>query len=300
MVRLLNNNTKWVLFLASNGEPEHRFLFDLAFGVYCLESRGISSDDIFIYVDGVDRNVISNLISTGTVHPYNIRSTSDFFLDSAVNTHENLVMFITGHGSIYGIDAVDPIKPYNLLDTIKNTPVLSRAIIYLGQCYAGVFNYIGAGRRVHNAERARNNPDVILIGATNLHESLSLSTTEELLAGNNITWFANIFLLHVFKWMSNPVDIDGDTHLTIMDSYKYAGALSNSANKGFKVGTFFNSIKFHGEYIAALEVQTNSPSPQAALELKAAETKYVNELGLHLVHQECWILNSIPSQSIEL
>lgn len=300
MVRLLNNNTKWVLFLASTGEPEHRFLFDLAFGVCCLESRGIRNDDIFIYVDGTDRNVIYNLISAGTNHRYNIKPTSDFFIDNAVNTHDNLVMFITGHGSIYGIDAAVPIKPYNLLDSIKNTPVLNRAIIYLGQCYAGIFNYIGAGRRVHNADRSHNNPDVILIGATNLHESLSLSTTEQLLAGNNITWYANIFLLHIFKWISNPVDIDGDMHLTIMDSYKYAGALSNTANKGFKVGTFYNSIKYHGEYITALETQTNTPSIQAALELKAAETKYVSELGLHLVHQECWILNSIPSQGIEL
>lgn len=312
MVRLSNDRTKWVLFLSSAGEPEDRFIFDLAFGVYCLESRGIPSQDIHIYVDGADRPSISSLISVGTNYPYVIKETSEFFVDSADNDYNNLVMFVTGHGSIQGIYAANPIKPYKLLDCLKSSPALERAIIYLGQCFSGVFNYVGAGKV--RRDDGTNDPDVILIGATNLHESLSSNTTEKVLTGD-LTWCANVFLLHLFKWISNPVDIDGDTHLTIMDSYKYAGAMSNTSNKGAKIGSFFNSIKLHGEFIDAVkqheeyekyysEQVAADPSVIKSLktfvDLKAAETKYTNQLNLHLVHQECWILNSRPSQYIEI
>ena len=49
---LLADKTKWVLFLASSSEPEDRHVSDLAFGIYCLENRGINPADIFIYIDG--------------------------------------------------------------------------------------------------------------------------------------------------------------------------------------------------------------------------------------------------------
>lgn len=52
---LFNNNTKWVLFLSASGDPEHRHIFDLAFGLHSLEAAGIACANIFIYVDGRDR-----------------------------------------------------------------------------------------------------------------------------------------------------------------------------------------------------------------------------------------------------
>ena len=293
---LTKTKTKWVLFLSSSGEPDHRHIMDLAFGVYCLESVGIDSSDIYLYIDGKDRALISQLISIGTKNNFVIKESKDFFVDQANNNHLNMVMFVTGHGSIQGIDAIQPITPYALLSCIKSSPQLQQAIIYLGQCHAGIFNYIGAGRKTSKV--GANDPDVIFIGATNLHESLSSSTAETLYSGS-ITWVANLFLLHIFKWISNPSDVDGDGKLTVIDSYKYAGVLSNNTNKNIKIQSFVESIKLHEKWTAAVDVDGKNSTPLTKLALKAVQTQYETQLNVRYTHQECWILNSIPAQQIE-
>ncbi|MNZ85493.1 hypothetical protein D3C78_1042860 [compost metagenome] len=289
---LINGSTRWVLFLGSGGQSEDRHILDLAFGLQCLESAGVNLSNIFIYVDGPNRTLISQLISNGSKNPPTTKETAYFFSDLDTNDHENLVMFITGHGGIDGIEAPTPITPYALLGRIKSTPKLKHAIIYLGQCHAGIFNYIGAGRK------NKDEPEVILVGATNLHESIS-SNTKESLASGDASWIANIFLLHLFKWISNPVDVDGDGRRTVIDSYKYAGALSNNSSKSMKMGTFINSFDLHRKWETAKEDYKKSPSLQAQLNLQAAEDQYAQILGVRYIHQECWILNAIPAQHIE-
>ncbi|WP_238483045.1 hypothetical protein, partial [Rahnella perminowiae] len=291
-------NTKWVLFLASDApDPEDRHVRDLLFGIHCLESSGINPADIYIYIDGQNMGMINQWISTGTNNQYNVLTVNDFFASSAQNTYENMVLFVTGHGSMNGISSPQPITPFMLLQCIKSTPNLKQAVVYLGQCYAGTFNYIGAGRG--QTYHGTKGPDVIFIGATNLHESLSSSTTEALLAGN-ASWIANLFLLHVFKWFFNPIDVDGDGQLTIMDSYKYAGVSSNSMNKTIKIQSFVNSIGLHAQWTTAKSAHSAAPSPQTQLVLDAVQAQYVTELTINYTHQECWILNAIPAQSISI
>lgn len=294
---LLAENTKWVLFLASKHEPEDRHISDLAFGIYCLENRGINPADIFIYIDGNNRGNIQKLISVGTNYQYNVKKSSDFFSDCDNNTHDNIVIFITGHGSIHGLDALPPIPPYRLLNRIKTTPNLDRAIVYMGQCYAGIFNYLAAGRKRRSEERV--DPDVIFMGATNLHESISSSTTENI-NGNNYTWVANLFLLNIFKWISTPFDVDGDGKNTVIDSYKYAGTSSNVMNMSVKMNSFVQSVMLHSQWSAAkkdheLDVQDKTK----LLIYKACEQQYLSALNINFVHQECWILNSVPAQRVE-
>ncbi len=293
---LIKSNTKWVLFLSANPDSEHRHILDLAFGLHCLESAGIGQGDIFIYIDGNDRNFVAQWMANGSKNSYVIKQSSDFFTDQANNTHENMVMFVTGHGSIYGIDAQKPITPHALLKGIKNTPGLKHAILYLGQCYAGVFNYIGAGKKVSATGIVE--PDLIIMGATNLHESLS-SPTQEVLANGPMTWAANLFLLHMFKWLSNPMDVDGDGKITVMDSYKYAGAMSNLANKTMKIQTFVRSVELHDKWNVAKETHANNPTPHSQLLYDALTAQYENLLDVRYIHQECWILNAIPAQFIE-
>lgn len=294
---LMKDNTKWVMFLASNGDPEDRHVSDLAFGVYCLESAGINPKDIYLYIDGQNRTMIEKLISVGSSHPYEIGTTQDFFISSKNNTYTKLVMFITGHGSIEGIDAQRPITPYTLLNCIKTTPNLTQSIVYLGQCYAGTFNYIGAGKG--RKKESGNDPDVIFIGATNLHESLSSSTTESMTIGN-YTWVANLFLLYVFKWLSRPIDVDGDGRLTVIDSYKYAGVSSNAMNKNIKINSFVTTLDLHERWTIAKNNYSNSPSTQTLLAFQSIHTIYITNLTVNYTHQECWILNAIPAQSIEI
>lgn len=265
-----------------------------------LEKAGISSDDISIYVDGQDRVNISVLFSIASTNKYEIKETSNFFDDLQVNEYENIVMFVTGHGSEMGLDSKAAITPYGLVGALKETNNLEKSIIYLGQCYAGIFNYIRAGRAKDSSE-----PEIVLIGATNLHESLSSSTEEVFPSGNALRWIANLFLLHVFKWISEPHDIDGDNHNTIMDSYKYAGVMTNRSHKKIKSSCFVRMIDQHSEYRDyEKKVQQSTGNVhldmQNKLSLQAAEEKYLSLLDTNYTHQECWILNSIPAQQIEI
>lgn len=206
-------------------------------------------------------------------------------------------MFVSGHGSPYGMDGAQPITPNRLLNALKNTHNLNNVIVYLGQCFAGTFNYVNAGRGNGTG------PEIIIAGATNLHESLSLSTTEKFLL-IEFPWYANVFLLHVFKWMSRPFDVDGDGAYTIMDSYKHAGMWSNYSNKQYKTNGFMKIIDEYNEYkrlkaIADHDSGNDDINADNALNSKAKYEIYINQLDLHYIHQECWILNSRPAQSIE-
>jgi len=294
---LINGSTRWVLFLSASNEPEDRHIFDLAFGLYCLTTAGINLSDIFIYVDGKNRAWINSIIANGSSTGVTIKESKDFFSDQAANKYENMVMFVTGHGSLSGIDSSLPITPYKMLHCLKSSPNLVKAVVYLGQCYAGTFNYIAAGKKP-NAQGVYD-PDVIFMGATNLHDSVSSSTTEQF-AGGPLAWVANLFLLHVFKWICVPVDVDGDGKFTIMDAYKYAGASSNGLNKNIKARSFVNSIGHHSRWVAAQNAHAAAPTPQNQLALSAIQVQYELELGVLYTHQECWILNSIPAQQIEI
>lgn len=293
---LVGGNTKWVLFLSAKNEPEVRHINDIAYGLLCLEKAGVSITDIAIYIDGSDRASIENFLKSGTSSQIIIKESKDFFTDQGNNTYENVILFVTGHGGPFGIDADEPITPHKLLNSLKSSPNLKHAVVYLGQCYAGIFNYIGAGTKTTNGNA---DPDIIFIGATNLHQSLSLHTTENFLTGP-ISWPANIFLLFAFKWFSSPVDIDGDGKFTIMDSYKYAGVFSNNSNKEMKTSELINSSDLQAKFIAAKHAYDTTPNIITEIAYKAAYTNYSTQASLLYVHQECWVLNAIPSQRIEV
>ncbi|ROS15884.1 hypothetical protein EDF82_0993 [Raoultella sp. BIGb0399] len=294
---LRTERTKWVLFLpCSQPVADQRHVMDLVYGVFCLERAGISPNDIFIYIDSPSQNY-NGFFGLASAHPFIARPSSDFFSDLMFNDYANLVMFVSGHGGPKGMDGPQPITPSQLLNALKNAPNLDKAIIYLGQCYAGTFNYVNAGKG------RGQGPEIIIAGATNLHESLSLSTTEQFIA-MEFPWYANVFLLHVFKWMSSPFDVDGDGAYTIMDSYKHAGMYSNYYNKAYKTSGFMKIVDAHHEYkrlkeIADTDTGDVGTNTQNGLDCKAKYEIYTNQLDLHYIHQESWILNSRPAQLIE-
>lgn len=301
---LMRENTKWILFLASKDEPEERHVLDLAYGLYCLESIGVAPENIDIFIDGDNRDNIQSWIAVGSSIAYDIKPTEMFFENANDNKHSNIVMFITGHGGPEGIGGKTPITPYALLTSLKSMSNLEQAVVYLGQCFAGVFNYIGAGSGRYKQAEDVKDPNVIFIGATNLHSSLSLSTRENVSSDGDqqkeFNWIANVFLLNVFKWFSNPIDIDGDGKKTIIDSYKYAGSYSNVMNKDFRIQSFVQSVNLHGEWKKACDLKSSNDTPQVSLEHSMIEQRYLNLLSGSHTHQECWILNAIPAQSIEV
>ncbi|EMC1013077.1 caspase family protein [Enterobacter bugandensis] len=297
---LRSERTKWVMFLPCSGiEADFRHVADLVFGVMCLEKAGVNPQDIFIYIDSPGRNFDGAFMSAST-HGFVSKPTPEFFNDLLANDYDNLVMFVTGHGGPDGIDAAQPITPNQLLKALKSTPNLKNAIIYLGQCFAGTFNFVSAGR----VNKDDASPDVILVGATNLQESLSHGTTETFITGEQFPWSANVFLLHVFKWMSSPTDVDGDGVYTVMDSYKHAGIFTNMINKKIKNDGFSDILDMHAECgrlkkLAAVITGVAQVDFQNQLDYNASQVKYDNLLAIHHVNQECWILNSRPAQLIE-
>jgi|SRR5690554_4856771 len=320
---LISSNTKWVLFLStSQVDPDSRHVLDLVYGLACLEKAGVQPSNICIYVDGKYRNNIKSLFQIGSSNTYQIKMTNEFFTEMGENSHENLVMFITGHGSERGIDATPPITPHRLLDSIKSAPGLDKAVVYLGQCFAGIFNYVKASRNVKRRSRRERvlsyfkpsqnspirytSPEIILIGATELQESLSSSTSETLPTTNvTISWVANLFLLHVFKWLSSPIDVDGDSLNTIIDSYKYAGVMANRSCKEIKASAFIQLMDAYDDFkIAQKKAATSTGDPLQdmtnKLVLKAMNDRYLQNSNLNNVHQECWVLNAIPAQILEI
>jgi hypothetical protein len=286
---LIAGPTRWALFLAAHGEPEDRHIKDLIHGFYCLEMAGVDPTDISIYIDGSDRAAVTALMSLATSAAIQVKRADEFFVDVATETAENLVMFVTGHGSWEGISAPVPIKPYPLLEALKSAKGVKRAVVYLGQCYAGIFNYVAAGKGSANCA------DVIFIGATNLHSSIS-SATQEMLPKGNLHWIANVFLVHVFKWIQSPIDVDGDGEFTVMDSFKYASALANSGNIMTKARNSNLIFERREAWVDAEAAHANAPTNQTQMTLDAAGKQYMDTLEIIHVDQDGWILNAIPAQ----
>lgn len=295
-MKLIGNNTKWILFLSSSDPaPEARHIYDLSFGWCSLISAGIASTDIHVYIEGTNRSFIDSTFNSSTGSSGSAKDTADFISELSDTKYSNIVMFVSGHGGIEGLDSSTPIKPMGIVSAIKAQPHLKNAVIYLGQCYAGIFNYLPVGK---NANPDMQTAEIVIIGATNLHNSISASTTENL-NGNNIPWPANLFLLYVFKWITSPQDIDGDGVLSIMDSYKFAGAMSNLRNKSLKVGSFISPFQLHAAMLAARQAYATNQTNANKLSLDVATQRYVTSLDIRYTQQESWILNAIPAQRIE-
>lgn len=303
---LTTEKSHWVFLLSSIDEPEERHIYDIAFGIFCLECSGIHPKRISIFIDGKDRKLISGIISNASTHKYKIGRSKDLFTYFEKKSANNLIMFVSGHGNIDGLPATPPIKPYSLLNFIKTIPNLKLGVLYLGQCYAGIFNYMSVGGKTCSETGNILEPPIVVVGATNLYSSISASTKEMFLTAEK-TWVANLFLLYLFKWIKNPFDVDGDGKFSVMDSFKFAGSQSNDSNKKIKSANF-QSPHFVLEQIRLIEERMKKhPTKDVSdptyipllLDRQALEYEYKKILDIQFNHQEPWILNSIPAQIIE-
>lgn len=285
---LLSNETIWLFLLASPCEPETRHVGDVILGVHFLENiPSISHNNIKLFIDG-DKDLIEKQLSQFTHNKYEINKPNDIKNIVANISCKNIVLFVTGHGSVdAGICGIEPIKPYNLLDNIRCNKNVENIVIYLGQCYAGIFNYINV----------MDNPKTIIIGATNLHQSISATI-------NKIPWSTNLFLYNIYRWIANPIDIDGDGKITVMDSYKYAAAETNKLSYQYKsicLSEILKLLKEREKLTKKLNsAKTTDKNKNAILlQLKEVNAKLSEQQNIHYNNQESWILNSIPAQSIE-
>lgn len=334
-MNIKEQNTKWLLLATtSRKEPEVRHLFDVSFGVLCLEAAGVNPNDILLIIDGNNRDFIQKIISKGSKNTRKIYKKTEFNdVIKSINGADNLMLFVFGHGGLLGIDSTPIISPFeffNLIDSMK----VKRCVTYLGPCNVGIFNYMPVSKKTRKTE-------IVVIGSTKLHSSISSTMAVKMLDKEPVRWKANIFLFYVFLWFFSPEDIDGDGQFTIIDSYKSAGFYTQDEYKKIKKNNFgdllleipkYNikiaklnkKIKKLNTNIENIEALLNAKNKskdfsnkkakpsflkksadlmifqrnQFSLELKTEQEKRNELLEISMFNiQEPWILNANPAQT---
>lgn len=289
--RLDRQTSGWVFFADSN-EPRH--LFDIVLGVHVLRARGIPDAHIHVCT--------SHIAAANHLNPYGITNIHALDQCEAVLGSLNcasVVLIVGGHGIVEGIGQGGRIaSPAEVLRRVRAASGIQVGIIVLSQCFAGAFNLLDA----------TSSPPLVLIGATNLNNSISSPITlgKPLPQADGSpgvqSWMANLFSWTFFVWLERQPDVDGDGHRTIMDAYKFAGAMSNQQLLTVKSSLYVEASRIGSELKTLQEKQAAQQPPttqqEAAQRLmlevttKATAQRLQEVLKMLYMHQEPWILNA--------
>ena len=287
---LIDDSTRWFFMLPSSKEAEVRHIYDIAFGARCLLSKGITYESIVFIIDNYSKAKIDTVFANLELQtPLKIYKSNQIDEILENNSYKNAVVFITGHGSPSGLDSENPIKPYPLYKKFQTAPTFRRVVFFLGQCYAGIFNqmplssHLGLKKEEHNSRC-----NIVAIGATGLYSSIS--TTMQL---KDIKWSANIFLMYIFNWIMNPLDVDGDGNFSVMDSFKYATIRTNEALIDIKKQDNLQTLIQQSSLQSCVErlckdTITEDEKNDLMLQIEALEKM----LKIRYITQEPWILNT--------
>ncbi len=246
----------------------------------------MSLDDVYVFTD--------HAVPHQHLGPYGIAkifAIASFAAEvTKLKPYDVAVTTVTGHGHQTGIGAPGAgLSPKQLCDAVRTIPGVKLGVLVLCQCYAGIFNYVDA----------RTPPPLVLIGATNLHLSLSagLTLVSPIVNTSNQpglqSWMGNIFMFYFLTWVATPSDVDGDGRVTLMDAYKFAGTNSNAALVAIKRGLYL-AIEQASEHLKQLQaVTTTTPAV-----LGAAEQKLQTLLETLYLHQEPWVLNADQAREV--
>jgi hypothetical protein len=295
-LNLLEPDTIW-LFLS--GSDEERFLDDVSFGVECLVHRGVLASNVLLFVDQpTPLSIISSHQYLGGMEVFR---TSEIVGKISQKSPAKLVVIVTGHGSEVGIDALPPISPFSLIECLKNIKGLTYGLVVLGQCYAGVFNFLEV-KKIDPVSRKVVAPEICVVGATDLATSISAfvdvssnSTLQAFRCAHQ--WSANLFLLYFMWCVAEPFDIDGDSRNTIIDAYKLAGIRTNGELLGHKKEAFL-------AFSDAIATSTVSKLTQDPSTISLLVSKAKQDLAMAcetiLVNQNPWVLNANLARDLEI
>jgi hypothetical protein len=276
------NDIQWFFLLPSSKQAEKRHVYDILYGVFSLEQCGILPNNISVFIDGPNRDIISEDMKYASKNVYDIGTTISFFSYLANHRIKSMILFVTGEGSLEGLGP--NIKPMVFLNAIRGIRGLSKAIIYFGQCYSGIFNHL----------KVYNNPNIVLIGATNLSQSISYMMSFQTVKGEQRK-VLNLFLYYVFEWLTNLIDVDGDSSYSILDSYKYASSKTNDLIIRIKSSKLLYSVEI-GERIEKLKDKLKTDLEDAeydrlSTKLLCHEQAYILALDISFNCHEPWISN---------
>lgn len=225
---LFSDETTWIFLLGKFKKSETRHINDIYNGIMSLYKQCVKPKNIRLFIDE-DISSNNDIYSMFLCKNYSILETKQLKTEISKIHSKNIVIFILGHGDIEkGIIASPNIRPYKLLDYIASNKYSINIIIFLNQCYAGIFQDI-------DISNINNQRKILFVGASNLTKSLSYKIEK-------INWKANLFLYYIFKWIQNPKDIDCDKKFTIMDAFKYASAKLNDDCLKYKETNFDNAV----------------------------------------------------------
>ena len=291
------NNSAWV-FVSGQSEPRH--MSDIIFSAHILKKKGIPSDHIYIFDDHVATETAYDRLLYLKNRVFQLK---DFEAKVSRIKSKFIAVIVTGHGDERGIPIlenmqfIDRASPTSIPQALRKAPHLELGIVVLGQCYAGIYNYIDA----------YTEPKLVVMGATNLHNSLSLPLnlqTPILDLNNEVIvqdWTANIFLYYFTEYLDKSIDIDGDGKFTVMDAYKYAGFWSNKKLLDGKLDLLVavDWPKISEDSKLAQE-QMESKELLVFIKGRSLWQKLKTQLeNLHL-QQEPWILNANCARDLQI
>lgn len=270
------SNTKFLFIVTSSGKVEDRFLYDVELFIKIIKSKGVNVSNVIVATDVQESTVLAKCPD---MQGAMFISSSQLLQTINVIDCDNLIILADCHGSIHGIDAQSPIMPHPLTESIKNNSALKNTIVFFGQCYAGIYNWV---------DLRQDDMNIVYLGATGCDSSLSYGVS-------GIPWSANISLVAFGQWLLNPIDIDGDGLFTVMDLYKYISCFTNSITDEIEKKQTADLVDAKVELKLAMKDQGNLTDMMMQLEREAVEA-----LGSYIVpHQVPWLLNAFSAQKIQ-
>ncbi len=287
-----NSNAVWA-FIVSTDELRH--INDVIFSLDILiTKKKVNPKDIYLYTDFPN---VSNVVITDFGYSINIDSITNYTTSiGLIAGKENLILIVGGHGSSIGIESVSGVlSPENLLSSVSQNQHFKHCAVILGQCYAGIFNFLDAKRNV----------EFCLIGATNLSLTLSdfVSLKNPITSSANASisltgWTANLFLLFFFIWIEQRIDVDGDGTESVLDAYKFAGTQATEFLKKTSLQLHLVLQKKINRKLHLEGLATRSTFEE--VELKTLQ-KELNRLCMSVFNkQDPWVLNAIYGRFFEV
>lgn len=288
------DDTLWV-FLSDSNEVRHTY--DVIHAVTVLLSRGVPIASMLFFTD--DPQAVKYTSAAGCPNPLPISSLNQVL--ESTDGFSTVFLVVGGHGCYKGIG--DPVKfaPHQLVAAARSVPGLDLVVIAVTQCFAGVFNFADA----------RTDPPLVILGAANLGSSLSTPTNFVLKSGGFEIdgWSANSFMFYLFRWLHSAFDVDGDGSLSLLDAYKFAGAIAADAISMTKPRYFVRSKLLadqhqtaHAQFEAMdAAAKAGGPfDPGLELSVRALETSLTQAVSILHLNQEPWLLHADLARRVKI
>lgn len=168
--------------------------------------------------------------------------------------------------------------------------------MFLGQCFAGIFNYMPVMKREKNDKQL---PPLVVVGSSGLN--FSISSTRVVQEKTEKPYQANIFFYYLFKWIEKPEDIDGDGNYNLIDAYKYVSYCVIEFCHYQKVTNLLIRKAYENIIYKGMQTLKDKTISDTKKKFINSQIRSLKRKLLPYDHpQEPWILNAIEAMNIYL